>query len=204
MKNLIVAAIHKVTQADPALDVDGNPTGTEVRDRFIRMLIAELFPECPSVEIPTLTDPVENLTEGMKTLTIKEEKKKPGRKPKAKPEGTNIAKLNATQKKKLAQLAPEGDETALLAYLNGLSADEFDSKKIDDHIRACFAPPKKEEEKVELELVIVEFEGKEYYVNEESKRVYVPKGEADADGHYAGWDPVGYVGMAEFKDMSLD
>lgn len=223
LKQVIVSAILKVVEVNPALDQEGKPSGFEERDRFIRALIAELFPECPeivlpsaqkeeiTVDVPTLSDPVDEITEQVKTLTIQEdkkEKKKPGRKPKAKPEGTNIVDLNPTQKKKLKQVADdlkvECDKTALITYLNGLTPEEFDNKKFEDHIRDCFAPPKTEDEKVECELIIVEFDGKDYYVNEESKRVYVPKGEPDEDGNYPGWQGVGYVGMAEFKNMSLD
>jgi hypothetical protein len=208
MKNLIVSAILKVTQADPRLDEDGEPTGIAVRDKFIRDLIAELFPECPTVDMVTLPTTMDELTQAVKKITLEEPKKKPGRKPKAKAEGVNIADLNATQKKKLKQVTDEmkveGDKAVLLTYLNGLTPEDFDSKKFEDHIRNCFTPPKPAVEKVEAELVIVEFEGKEYYVNEDSGRVYVPKGEADQDGQYAGWEGVGYVGMGVFGEMSLE
>ena len=210
MKNLIVSAILKVTQADPKLDEDGEPTGIAVRDKFIRDLIAELFPESPSIDIGVVSLPttMDELTQAVKKITLEEPKKKPGRKPKAKVEGVNIADLNAGQKKKLKQVTDEmkveGDKAVLLTYLNELTPEEFDSKKFEDHVRSCFTPPKPAVEKVEAELVIVEFEGKEYYVNEDSKRVYVPKGEADQDGQYSGWEGVGYVGMGVFAEMSLE
>jgi hypothetical protein len=151
---------------------------------------------------------MDELTQGVKKIALEEPKKKPGRKPKAKVEGVNIADLNAGQKKKLKQVTDEmkveGDKAVLLTYLNGLTPEDFDSKKFEDHVRSCFTPPKPAVEKVEAELVIVEFEGKEYYVNEDSKRVYVPKGEADQDGQYSGWEGVGYVGMGVFAEMSLE
>ena len=62
--------------------------------------------------------------------------------------------------------------------------------------------PKTKEEPTEL--VIVEFEEKEYFVDEKSKKVYVPKGEADSDGRYPGWEMVGYVGMAAFEHMKIE
>jgi hypothetical protein len=51
-------------------------------------------------------------------------------------------------------------------------------------------------------MEVVEFNGKDYYVNPETKRVY--EGEIDEEsGTVKVTKPVGYVGMAEFKDMVL-
>lgn len=201
-KQLIVSAIYKISEENPALNVEGQMSAEEARNDFIRKLIAELFPECPDITLPASSMSV--------TIPIikAEEKKKRGRKPKAVTTG-NIEKLNPTQTKKLKQIAQEmkveGDKQVLLDYLNGVTAEEFEAKKFEDHVRDCFAPKNDSEpEKIQMNLVIVEFEGKDYYVNEESKRVYVPKGEPDDDGMYTGWEPVGYVGMAAFKEMTLD
>ena len=52
-----------------------------------------------------------------------------------------------------------------------------------------------------VDLEVVEFKGKEYYVNPETKRVY--EGGVNEDGELTVTKPVGYVGMAEFKEMTL-
>jgi hypothetical protein len=49
---------------------------------------------------------------------------------------------------------------------------------------------------------VVEFNGVDYYVNPETKRVY--EGVMSEDGELKITRPVGYVGMADFKDMTLD
>lgn len=223
LKQTIVKAILKIAEENPALNMDGQQPFEEARDDFIRLLMKELFPECPDVVLPTdgdkevtipkiETDPVEQLTEQIKTLTIEEkkpvEKKKPApRKPKAKAPGVNIKSLNKTQEKKLEKVTKdhklETTKEALLEYLNGLTPEDFDAKKFEDHILDCFKPKPKEEEKVATDLVVVEFEGKDYFVDENTKKVYLPKGEPDAEGNYPGWDMVGYVGMAAFEKMVI-
>jgi hypothetical protein len=55
---------------------------------------------------------------------------------------------------------------------------------------------------VDASLEVVDFQGKEYYVNPETKRVY--EGELDMDGSLKVTRPVGYVGMAEFKELKLE
>jgi hypothetical protein len=51
IKQLIINAIIKVSGANPALDREGEPTAIEARDLFIKDLMAELFPEDPSVPV---------------------------------------------------------------------------------------------------------------------------------------------------------
>lgn len=221
LKQTIVKAILKVAEENPALNMDGQQPFEEARDDFIRCLMKELFPECPDVVLPTdadkevtipkiETDPVEQLTEQIKTLTIEEkkEKKKPApRKPKAKAPGVNIKSLNKTQEKKLEKVTKdhklETTKEGLLEYLNSLTPEDFDAKKFEDHILDCFKPKPKEEEKVAVEFVVVEFEGKDYYVDEKTKKVCLPKGEPDAEGNYPGWEHVGYVGMSAFEKMVI-
>jgi hypothetical protein len=53
-----------------------------------------------------------------------------------------------------------------------------------------------------VDLEVVEFNGVEYYVNPETKRVY--EGITNAEGELTITRPIGYVGMAEFKDMVLE
>ena len=147
---------------------------------------------------------------------------KPGPKPKPKPEGpVNVEKLTPTQTKKIKAIAEkakvEFDKNAVLAYMNKLTKEEFDAKKLEQHAEAYYAAPapepveeepvkedeKKEEpaeEKKEVAMIVVPFEGKEYFVNPDTKRVY--NQEFDTDGNPTVSESVGYVGMAAFKDMT--
>ena len=86
-------------------------TSEAARDEFIRLLIAELFPESPempgmkaeSVEIPVLEEAAPE-----RKVTLTKQRAKPGPKPKPKPEGpVNIEKLNPTQTKKLKVASEE-------------------------------------------------------------------------------------------------
>ena len=213
IKQIIVNAIIKVSQENPALNVDGQAPFVEARDNFIRELMKELFPDETRVTIPT-PDPVDELTEQVKTLKIEPEKKKPApRKPKAKKEDApvNLAKLDATQSKQLTAVAKQmkvkADKKAFLDYINKLTPEEYNAEgvKLEDHMRKFMTPAElveKKEEEEPTELVSVEFEDEEYYVDEVSKRVFRAVGEWK-DGKPAGWEPVGYVGMANFKDMVI-
>lgn len=73
LKQVIVNAIVKVAGHNPAREIEGEPTAEQARDEFIRLLIAELFPESPAV--PAV-----------------KEKKKPGPKPKLDENGEPIKK----------------------------------------------------------------------------------------------------------------
>jgi hypothetical protein len=270
IKQLIVNAIIKVSEADPALDREGGPTAIEARDDFIKRLLAELFPEDSSVPVPKAKKaaakktkeevvvvkaenddeppPLEKIPENE---IVAEKKKRAPAKPKktvsppsdeasatvevvpapaaaAKPKKStgklmpamvpnNLAKIDPTWRKHLKtadkdhakELEPE-----LLKYLNAMSKEDFNAKKAEEHVAdfvASRAAPKAAEPetdtvadgKVEADLDVVEFNGKEYYVNPETKRVYEGEGECDADGNWTNYKPVGYAGMAAFTEMVL-
>jgi len=303
IKQLIVNAIMKVSESNPAFDREDGPTAEEARDNFIKLLLAELFPEDPSV--PAAPVVVAEASPGRKkrapmteeakaamkakrdaTLAAKKsgvespdskkpevvespESKKPespetspgrkkrapmteeakaamkakreatlaakksvsppepaavettgsnaaaggvpapvkARKPKA-PEDANLAKIDPTWRKHLKHADKDHAkelEPQLLAYLNGLSKDEFNAKKAEEHVAEFLASRKPADDgKVDAELVVVEFNGKEYYVNPETKRVYEGEGTCDEDGQWTNYKPVGYVGMAAFADMTVD
>lgn len=267
IKQLIVNAIIKVSAANPALDREGEPTAEQARDDFIRALLAELFPEDPSMPT-TVQDVVVPVSETVKaepeagkkkrapmseeakaaakakreaTLAAKKDvsppvletagsnaaagaggaaepapepaKEKKPRKPKAdKPaEGANLAKIDPTWRKHLKNADKEHAkelEPELLKYLNGLSKEEFDAKKAEQHVAdfvaSRAAKPAEDDGKVEADLSVVEFNGKEYYVNPETKRVYEGEGECDAEGNWTSYKGVGYVGMAAFAEMKLE
>ena len=257
IKQLIVNAIIKVSEANPALDREGGPTHQEARDEFIRALLAELFPEDPAMPPVTKPEPEPEPETGKKkrapmseeakaaakakreaTLAAKKEvsppvldtaagsnaaadaggaaepaaepaKEKKPRKPKAdKPaEGANLAKIDPTWRKHLKNADKEHAkelEPELLKYLNGLSKEEFDAKKAEEHVAEFVASRKPDDGKVEADLTVVEFNGKEYYVNPETKRVYEGEGECDAEGNWTSYKGVGYVGMAAFAEMKLE
>lgn len=262
IKQLIVNAILKVSEANPAYDREGGPTHQEARDEFIRALLAELFPEDPSMPAPAAAEmpqrdsamgklmampknpnPVQAAEEeapkkkrapkakkaqevsppvletagsnaaagagGAAEPVPEPAKEKKPRKPKAdKPaEGANLAKIDPTWRKHLKNADKEHAkelEPELLKYLNGLSKEEFDGKKAEEHVTDFVASRKPDDGKVEAELTVVEFNGKEYYVNPETKRVYEGEGECDADGNWTSYKGVGYVGMAAFAEMKLE
>jgi hypothetical protein len=194
----------KQTIVDAALRVFHDPKYAEIefktaqvaREEFVKALIAELFPESP--DMPNKKEEVEipMLEEAMANLSIEDkpkEKKKPGPKPKPKPEGpVNIEKLNPTQTKKLKAASEGADKKAFLAYLNGLSQEEFDNKKFEDHINDFLTPKPKT---VETELLEVEFEDETYLVDPNTKKVYKENGPV--------CEHVGDVGLAKFADMEI-
>ena len=51
IKQLIVNAIIKVSTENPSFNHEGEPTAEEARDNFIKLLLAELFPEDPAVPV---------------------------------------------------------------------------------------------------------------------------------------------------------
>jgi hypothetical protein len=316
IKQLIVNAIIKVSEANPALDREGEPTALEARDAFIKALLAELFPEDPAVpaatpkktkktkktkeevvvakveadlppplekipetevvvaetpkkvkkakteEVPVVVDaaPAEPAAEtpskkkrapmsdeakaAMKakreaTLAAKKaaaepavagaggkpeleegeviptppKKEKKEKKAKAeKPaEDANLAKVDPTWRKHLKHADKDHAkelEPELLKYLNALSKEDFNAKKAEEHVADFIASrvtkAVESDGKVEADLMVVDFNGKEYYVNPETKRVYEGEGTFDEETGWTNYKPVGYVGMAAFADMTVD
>ena len=120
----------------------------------------------------------------------------------------NVPKIDPTWRKLLKEADKEHAkelEPELLKYLNGISNAVFNDKKAKDHVAdfmASRAPAVVTEPAGPVDLEVVEFNGVEYYVNPETKRVY--EGVTNDDGELTITRPVGYVGMADFKDMKLD
>ena len=150
---------------------------------------------------------LDEITSGVAAMTVEVKPKKE----------VNLAKVDPTWRKHLKTAAKaqkievtKETETGLLSYLNNLSKEEFNAKKAEEHISAFLgrsnaAPaPAPVEDKVATDLEIVEFEGKDYYVNPETKRVYEGQGEYDEDAGWTNYKPVGYVGMAAFTEMTLE
>jgi hypothetical protein len=146
------------------------------------------------------------------------EKPKRGRKPKApttppaapeqteappapkKEQAKNIDKLTATNKKHIKKWAEEvgvaePDTKALLAHVNAMSAEEFNALTFEQHVKSFLKPAEQPQEEAEMELLEMEFQGKTYYVKEDTERVYEMRDDVPV--------AVGYVGMAAFADMKL-
>lgn len=133
------------------------------------------------------------------------EKKKPGPKPKAKPEGpVNVEKLTPTHKKHLKAIAEElkvdSRDKEFLAYANGLTAEQWSAKPLDDHIRDFLTPAPGPLSPAPASFLEVEFKGKEYLVDPESKFVYPVVAD---DQTIRERDRIGIVGVNDFADMEI-
>jgi outer membrane biosynthesis protein TonB len=135
------------------------------------------------------------------------EKKKPGPKPKAaKAEGpVNLEKLTPTHKKHLKTIAEElkveTRDKEFLAFANGMSAEEWSAKALDDHIRSFLTPVPPPLADPPTEFLEVEFKGKSYLVDPETKFVYATSDEDDSVVRAR--DHVGVVGILEFAHMKI-
>lgn len=133
------------------------------------------------------------------------EKKKPGPKPKAKPEGpVNVEKLTPTHKKHLKAIAEElkvdSRDKEFLTYANGMPAEEWKAKALDDHIRAFLTPAEPELAAPPTSFLKVKFNGKDYLVDPATKYIYA----ATESDTVRARDRVGFVGQLEFADMDLE
>ena len=182
----------------PKLDESGNPIPKKPRAKKSAGGAASES-ESESVEAPPVVE----------TAAVEEKVKKPRAKKvvadaPASEGSVNFDKFTPTETKKLksvaTELSVEVDKKALLAYLNGLSKEDFHAKKVDDHFRD-FLTPKPAGEKVEetaaedTECLEIEFKGKTYVVDPKTKRVYEERG--DVTEH------VGEVGAGDFAGMVL-
>lgn len=149
------------------------------------------------------------------------EKPKRGRKPKAatppttppaapeqteappapkKEQAKNIDKLTATNKKHIKKWAEEvgaaePDTKALLAHVNAMTSEVFNGSTFEQHVKSFLQPAEQPAEQPEMELLEMEFQGKTYYVKEDTERVYEMRDDVPV--------AVGYLGMAAFADMKL-
>lgn len=124
---------------------------------------------------------------------------------KAAPENLNLVKIDPTWRKHLKAADKEHAkelEPELLKYVNALSNEDFNAKTSEALVADFVAS--RSDGKVEAELEIVEFNGKDYYVNPETKRVYEGEGVYDeATQSWTNYLAVGYVGMSTFTHMTL-
>ena len=132
LKQVLINAIVKVAGQNPARDIPGEPTAEQARDSFIQLLIAELFPENPSVPAikargkpgpkPKLDENGNPIRKAKSPKTVSpdslasspaKEKKKPGPKPKLDENGEPIKKAKSptsSEPKEKKPRAPMSDE----------------------------------------------------------------------------------------------
>ena len=139
-------------------------------------------------------------------VEVPAKEKKPRAKKAVVPENANLPKIDPTWRKHLK--AADKDhakelEPQLLEYVNSLSNEDFHAKTTEAHVADFIAS--RSDGKVEAELTEVTFEGKEYLVNPETKRVYEGEGVYDeATREWTNYKGVGYVGMAAFTEMKME
>ena len=114
----------------------------------------------------------------------------------------NLEKLNPTQDKLWKKVAAESKveltddhKKRFLAHINELDNTEYNTKKLETWMSEFFAP-KEETKTADVEMFVVEYKGKEYFVDE-NEDVYetVPGTEVEKK--------VGKIGLAYFKDMVM-
>ena len=170
-------------------------------DEVSRRLLAVLFP-VPTVTLPMAPPPVAAPA------------------PVAAPKPTGIT-FTPTLTKKFAEIEKEfklssGDrKTEFKEYVNQMAPKEYSAKTPQEHMReflkpklqqpsnaaaACASisapPPKPEMVEINENCVAVMYKGREYWVGEDSKRVYVESSEGVHD-------LMGMLGLAEFDGMEM-
>jgi chemotaxis protein histidine kinase CheA len=136
-------------------------------------------------------------------------KAKPKEPKEVKPKPTaNMTKLNPTQVKLFKKAAGAAEETLKQIFvdsMNALTPEEFDAKKMEDHMADFIKNLPKEEVAPEAPVTVnencvgVEYKGKEYYVSSNGtvyEETTMPSGETVDK-------KVGMVGMAYFKDLKI-
>jgi len=176
-------------------------------DEVSRRLLAVLFP-VPSVVMPTVASLPPAAASPPKVPVL------------------NLVGLSPTQQKKFKQIYEEfngktPDETLadvaelFLAAVNRMPAKEYAARPPQDHMREFLrpspsnaaaasaappikvvAPPKPAEVEVNENVVAVMYKGTEYWVGEDSKRVYLETSEGVHEFR-------GVLGLAEFDAMEM-
>jgi hypothetical protein len=132
--------------------------------------------------------------------------KKPRAKKAAVPENANLAKIDPTWRKHLKAADKEHAkelEPQLLEYVNSLTNEDFHAKTTEAHVADFVAS--RSDGKVLTELTEVDFNGKTYFVNPETNRVYEGEGVYnESTQEWTNMKAVGYVGMAAFAEMKME
>ena len=156
--------------------------------------------------VPIVPVPVEAPAPVVAAPVVAPAKEKKPRAKKAVPENANLVKIDPTWRKHLKAADKEHAkelEPELLKYVNSLTNEEFHAKTTEAHVADFVAS--RSDDKGLTDMEIVEFEGKDYFVNPETKRVYEGEGVYDpATLQWTNYKPVGTVGMAAFTEMKMD
>ena len=196
------------------------PTFKINADEVSRRLLAVLFP-VPTVTMPMAPTVPTVPSKSVPTVPSKSVPTVP--KPAVKPTVSEAPMITFTPtlSKKWVEIAkefkldPEEGRTGFLAYVGAMSMTEYSAKTPQAHMReflkpkpqapsnaaAAFAsivapPPKPEMEERNENCVAVMYKGREYWVGEDSKRVYFESSEGVHDY-------VGMMGLAEFDGMEM-
>jgi hypothetical protein len=201
------AAMKAKRDATIAAKSAGNsPVAAEVKPTKAKKAKVDPVPEGTGTLV---ADPEPKKSPKAKKVKEAAEEKAPKAKKAAVAEDANLQKIDPTWRKHLKKAAGDKyakeQEAGLLTFLNALDKAAFDAKRAEDHVKEFLAQSGPADGKVEAEVIIVEFNGKEYYVNPETKRVYEGEGEYDDETEtWTTMKPVGYAGMAAFADMELE
>lgn len=140
-----------------------------------------------------------------KVKEVKPKAAKEPKEPKAKFVG-NLEKLTPTQDKLLKKTAADGNvhfaidtKTKFIAFVNAMDNKDFNAKKLEEHMKAFFAPKAVEEK--DADCVEVEFKGKTYWVDVNNGDVY--ETEIQTDGSEGVDKKVGKLGLLYFADMKM-
>jgi translation initiation factor 1 (eIF-1/SUI1) len=140
-----------------------------------------------------------------KVKEVKPKAAKEPKEPKAKFVG-NLEKLTPTQDKLLKKTAADGNvhfeidtKAKFISFVNAMDNKDFNAKKLEEHMKAFFAPKAVEEK--DADCVEVEFKGKTYWVDVNNGDVY--ETEEQEDGSEGVDKKVGKVGLLYFADMKM-
>jgi translation initiation factor 1 (eIF-1/SUI1) len=159
-------------------------------------VVSEPEPEPVPVPAPAPEEP--------KVKEVKPKAAKEPKEPKAKFVG-NLEKLTPTQDKLLKKTAADGNvhfeidtKAKFIAFVNAMDNKDFNAKKLEEHMKAFFAPKAVEEK--DADCVEVEFKGKTYWVDVNNGDVY--ETEEQEDGSEVD-KKVGKLGLLSFADMKM-
>ena len=135
---------------------------------------------------------------------VKEVKPKATKEPKAKFVG-NLEKLTPTQDKLLKKTAADGNvqfaidtKVKFIAFVNAMDNKDFNAKKLEEHMKAFFAPKAPVVE--EIPGIEMDYKGKTYLVDPSNGDVY--ESSTQEDGSVID-KKVGKVGLLYFADMKM-
>lgn len=193
IKQAITAAVKAVEYKRYNVEPD------EVVDNLLKDIFKSLFPHSPNlvedverIQIPIVPPPAPE-PEPEQAPAAPEKKKRASKKEKK--EDQNLSKLNPSQKKVLKNSTPEVDQKEFLEYVNSLPAKDYQEATFEQHVQNYVKSKEPKEDTIEKAMREVQFNGKTYYVDVETNKVYEEDGDVDK--------LVGHVGMAQFERMEM-